>query len=103
MSIGIVLTPLRLVAGAVTAAAAAAYTARMTTGVAASPSSSLVVLYGIGGLSDVGRHAILAALEQPSVRKITVITEYPELLDESVPGDIRIPRRTPRKIVLLLA
>ena len=42
----------------------------------------LVVLYGIGGLSDVGRHAILAALEQPSVSKITVITEYPELLDE---------------------
>ncbi|CAB9499692.1 Demethylmenaquinone methyltransferase [Seminavis robusta] len=42
----------------------------------------LVVLYGIGGLSDVGRHAILAALEQPTVEHITVITEYPELLDE---------------------
>ena len=67
---------------------------------------SLVILYGIGGLSDVGRHAILAALEygkkekasattttttattssaQPSkiVDKITVFTEYPELLDET--------------------
>lgn len=37
-----------------------------------------------GGLSDVGRHAILAALEKkdPSVDKITVITEYPEKLNE---------------------
>eukprot|EP00526_Cylindrotheca_closterium_P015118 CAMPEP_0113659190 /NCGR_PEP_ID=MMETSP0017_2-20120614/32184_1 /TAXON_ID=2856 /ORGANISM="Cylindrotheca closterium" /LENGTH=253 /DNA_ID=CAMNT_0000573641 /DNA_START=73 /DNA_END=831 /DNA_ORIENTATION=+ /assembly_acc=CAM_ASM_000147 len=43
---------------------------------------SLVILYGIGGLSDVGRHAILAALEKPEVSKITVITEYPEKLDE---------------------
>lgn len=42
----------------------------------------LVIVYGIGGLSDVGRHAILAALEQPSVEHVTVITEYPELLDE---------------------
>ena len=47
-----------------------------------STASRLVVLYGIGGLSDVGRHAILAALEHPSVQKITVITEYPEKLDE---------------------
>ena len=36
----------------------------------------------VGGLSDVGRHAILAALEIPSVEKITVITEYPEKLNE---------------------
>jgi len=43
---------------------------------------SLVILYGIGGLSDVGRHAILAALENPEVSKITVITEHPEKLDE---------------------
>eukprot|EP00970_Alexandrium_tamarense_P019838 scaffold14521_cov200-Alexandrium_tamarense.AAC.2 len=42
----------------------------------------IVILYGIGGLSDVGRHAILAALEKPSVEHITVITSYPELLDE---------------------
>jgi NAD(P)H-binding len=40
----------------------------------------LVVLYGIGGLSDVGRHAILAALEQPTVEHVTIITEYPDLL-----------------------
>ncbi|KAG7340698.1 NADPH-binding protein [Nitzschia inconspicua] len=46
------------------------------------PASRLVILYGIGGLSDVGRHAILAALEQPAVSHITVVTEYPELLDE---------------------
>ncbi|KAL7542473.1 hypothetical protein ACHAXR_011819 [Thalassiosira sp. AJA248-18] len=42
----------------------------------------LVILYGIGGLSDVGRHAIIAALEKPSIDKITVITSYPEKLDE---------------------
>mmetsp|Transcript_56229 Transcript_56229/g.136277 ORF Transcript_56229/g.136277 Transcript_56229/m.136277 type:complete len:322 (-) Transcript_56229:3612-4577(-) len=44
----------------------------------------LVVLYGVGGLSDVGRHAILAALEPPysdHVVKVSVVTEYPELLD----------------------
>lgn len=46
-------------------------------------SKKLVILYGIGGLSDVGRHAILAALEKKElVSKITVITEYPELLNE---------------------
>lgn len=44
--------------------------------------SRLIILYGIGGLSDVGRHAILAALENESVQHITVITEYPEKLDE---------------------
>lgn len=68
----------------------------------AAKSCSLVILYGIGGLSDVGRHAILAALEQNEqevpnmmktteetnepktiVDKITVFTEYPELLDET--------------------
>ena len=44
--------------------------------------SKLIILYGIGGLSDVGRHAILAALEHKSVQHITVITEYPEKLNE---------------------
>lgn len=48
-----------------------------------STASRLVVLYGIGGLSDVGRHAILAALEQATVSHVTVITEYPELLNET--------------------
>jgi hypothetical protein len=45
----------------------------------------LVVLYGVGGLSDVGRHAILAALEPPysdHIVKVSVVTEYPELLDD---------------------
>mmetsp|Transcript_80598 Transcript_80598/g.121111 ORF Transcript_80598/g.121111 Transcript_80598/m.121111 type:complete len:276 (-) Transcript_80598:85-912(-) len=46
-----------------------------------SKGASLVILYGIGGLSDVGRHAILAAMEKPEVSKITVLTEFPELLD----------------------
>ena len=45
--------------------------------------ASLVILYGIGGLSDVGRHAILAAMERKDVSKITVLTEFPELLDVS--------------------
>jgi hypothetical protein len=36
-----------------------------------------------GGLSDVGRHAILAALENQLIDKITVITEYPEKLNET--------------------
>jgi hypothetical protein len=48
----------------------------------ATASVRVVILYGIGGLSDVGRHAILAALEQPTVSHITVITEYPDLLNE---------------------
>lgn len=61
--------------------------ATTTTSTSSSSSSTfpvvrrLVILYGIGGLSDVGRHAILAALEQPTIEQITVITEYPELLD----------------------
>ena len=44
--------------------------------------TSLVILFGIGGLSDVGRHAVLAAAENKSVDRITVITEYPEKLSE---------------------
>lgn len=40
----------------------------------------LVILYGIGGLSDVGRHAIQAALKVPSVESIRVLTQHPELL-----------------------
>lgn len=45
----------------------------------------LVILYGMGGLSDVGRHAVQAALEQTPevVEHVTVLTEHPELLDES--------------------
>ena len=41
----------------------------------------LVVLYRIRGLADVGRHAILAGLEK-NVEHITVITEYPDMLND---------------------
>lgn len=45
--------------------------------------SRLVILYGIGGLSDIGRHAILAALEEgPNVESIKVLTRFPDLLHE---------------------
>ena len=45
----------------------------------------LVILYGIGGLSDVGRHAVQVAVEkkkQKELEQITVLTRYPELLEE---------------------
>jgi|UPI000581B58F hypothetical protein len=42
----------------------------------------LVVLYGNGGLSDVGRHAVQAALERDDVAHVQVLTEHPELLNE---------------------
>jgi NAD(P)H-binding len=45
-------------------------------------SHRLVILYGVGGLSDVGRHAILAALERNDVEHITILTKHPHLLDE---------------------
>ena len=44
--------------------------------------ANIIILFGIGGLSDVGRHAVLAAAENKSVERITVITEYPEKLNE---------------------
>jgi hypothetical protein len=43
----------------------------------------LVVLYGTGGLSDVGRHAVQAALERSDVGSIKVLTQHPQLLEES--------------------
>jgi len=45
----------------------------------------LVILYGIGGLSDVGRHAVQLAVEKKKAKEldhITVLTRYPELLAE---------------------
>jgi len=45
----------------------------------------LVILYGIGGLSDVGRHAVQVAVSmkaQKQIESITVLTPYPKLLDE---------------------
>jgi len=43
----------------------------------------LVVLYGMGGLSDVGRHAVQVALRSDEIEHVTVLTQHPELLDES--------------------
>jgi hypothetical protein len=44
----------------------------------------LVILYGVGGLSDCGRHAVQAALEQKvGIGSITVLTQHPELLNDS--------------------
>jgi len=42
---------------------------------------NLVVLYGQGGLSDVGRHAVLVALQEKGC-SVTVLTQHPELLEE---------------------
>lgn len=41
----------------------------------------LVILYGQGGLSDVGRHAVQVALVDKACQ-VTVLTQHPELLDE---------------------
>lgn len=46
----------------------------------------LVVLYGRGGLSDVGRHAVQVALQETKTKSyscsVTVLTPHPELLEE---------------------
>lgn len=45
----------------------------------------LVILYGMGGLSDVGRHAVQVAVEKKAkgeIQGISVLTPNPELLDE---------------------
>eukprot|EP00525_Craspedostauros_australis_P005185 CAMPEP_0198113018 /NCGR_PEP_ID=MMETSP1442-20131203/4771_1 /TAXON_ID= /ORGANISM="Craspedostauros australis, Strain CCMP3328" /LENGTH=253 /DNA_ID=CAMNT_0043769993 /DNA_START=329 /DNA_END=1090 /DNA_ORIENTATION=- len=48
------------------------------------PIKKLVVLYGIGGLSDVGRHVVQVLLEQPSIGSVTVLTQHPKkLLEET--------------------
>lgn len=44
--------------------------------------AQLAVLYSKGGLGDVGRHAILAALERKDVSYIKVLSEHPETLEE---------------------
>jgi hypothetical protein len=43
----------------------------------------LVILYGVGGLSDVGRHAIQAALERSEVDHVTILTRHEKLLEET--------------------
>jgi NAD(P)H-binding len=55
----------------------------------------LVILYGQGGLSDVGRHAIQVALDEVPSCKVTILTQHPELLNEKnwncgCPDDHRI-------------
>ena len=42
----------------------------------------LAILYGKGGLGDVGRHAILAALERNDVASVKVFSQHPETLEE---------------------
>ena len=54
-------------------------------------SHRLVILYGVGGLSDVGRHAILAALERTDIERITVLTQYPKLLDDGAKWNCGCP------------
>jgi hypothetical protein len=54
----------------------------MVEGAAAPKNRMLVILYGSGGLSDVGRHAVQAALEIPGV-ECKVLTQHPEMLEES--------------------
>ena len=44
--------------------------------------STLAILYSKGGLGDVGRHAILAALERDDVGAIKVFTQHPEMIQE---------------------
>ena len=43
----------------------------------------LAILYSKGGLGDVGRHAILAALERDDVASVKVFSEHPETLQET--------------------
>lgn len=47
------------------------------------PGAVLAVLYGKGGLGDVGRHAVLAALERDDVATVKVLSrQHPETLEE---------------------
>jgi NAD(P)H-binding len=51
----------------------------------------LVILYGVGGLSDVGRHAILAALERTDIEHVTVLTRHPNLILEETKWNCACP------------
>lgn len=42
----------------------------------------LVILFSKGGLGDVGRHAIRAALDRPAVDEITVLSQHTETLND---------------------
>jgi hypothetical protein len=50
---------------------------------------NIVILYGVGGLADVGRHAILAGLERSmdtnnddDIGHITILTQHPNLITD---------------------
>lgn len=47
--------------------------------------ATLAILYSKGGLGDVGRHAILAALERDDVGAVRVFTQHPEMIQEVPP------------------
>jgi len=42
----------------------------------------LAILYGKGGLGDVGRHAVLATLQRDDVSFVKVFSQHPETLNE---------------------
>ena len=54
-------------------------------------SNRLVILYGVGGLSDVGRHAIWAALERDDVEHVTILTRHPKLILEETKWNCACP------------
>lgn len=47
--------------------------------------ATLAIFYSKGGLGDVGRHAVLAALERDDVSKLKVFSEHPEAIQEFHP------------------
>ena len=69
----------------------------------------LVILYGIGGLSDVGRHAVELAIERDDIEWVRVITQHPDMLYEQsnwdcgCPGGHSIQRDDPRFTLLSVA
>lgn len=44
--------------------------------------SVVAILFGKGGLGDIGRHAVLAALQRDDVSQVKVLSENPETLEE---------------------
>jgi len=57
----------------------------MTTTTTTNPPAVLAILYSKGGLGDVGRHAVLAALERDDVGSIKVFSEHPEKIQNFHP------------------
>lgn len=48
-----------------------------------SSKKKMVVMYGKGGTADCGRHAVEVALEDSDIDEVLVLTQYPELLEET--------------------